>query len=436
MRKGRPYPWKSIRSRRVCFSVANFYTLSDSRGTYNVIIAARQRTSVDEIDVEIWCGDQYLEGRSMLPDQAAERCAQAVEGLPDAERVRQIMESDFSSLPASTKCDFWKLKHHKNPRLCEHTQHVLAELFTIQDLRELCDALQSFLEGREAPPIPGEGPGLLPRLMFRVPVLFEGDRGSGKTYEAHAFARERNLPLIEVAGHEGVEAMDLLGSYVPVADRSLVWKDGPVSQAFRQAAKGQPTVLLIDELLRIPTRQQSVLLTALSPIDGCYRLRTGRIVNVEDGVGEEEVLACKIEHLAVIATTNVGAEYALDDLDPAIAERWVILRKDTTEEGLREVLGKVVADKGFSSELVGQLVRFFVKMRELRNVEQVARMPTTRTLVRAVELAEREEEVSTMLLHQALLWVGRDMDGSPIMEQLETVQRAVTVAFARKGGKA
>jgi midasin (ATPase involved in ribosome maturation) len=277
---------------------------------------------------------------------------------------------------------------------------------------------------------------MLDSMMFRVPVLVEGDRGSGKTYEAHAFARQNDLPLIEMGGHEGVEAIDLLGTYTPMADRTLVWKDGPLSQAFRRASKGTPTMLLVDELLRIPTRQQSVLLTALSPIDGYYRLRTGRIVNVDDGVGEEEVLRCKVEHLAIVATTNVGADYALDNLDPAIAERWMILRKDTSEESLRAVLSEVVSAKGYGLGTTNRLVRFFLKAKELRNAGQIARLPTTRTLVRAVELAGSEDEVGTMLLNQSLLWVERDLEGYPVKEQIESIRSLVDGIFPGSTGRA
>ena len=426
------YPYFSIHRRKISFAVANVYTLSDSRGTFNVVIAMRRRSAKDGTpyhDISIWCSDQFLEGRSVSHGQALQRATEATAGMPNEEMLRKEMLGNYAMLPESHKCDFWKLMRGKPPQLCEHTEHVLADLFRPADIDELSAALEDYHSGMQSASTVEAAENILDSLMFRVPVLFEGDRGSGKTTEAYAFARQHDLPLIEFQGHEGVEATDLLGCYVPMADRSLVWKDGAVSQAFRHAARGQRTVLLIDELLRIPTRQQSVLLSAFAPIDGHYRVRTGRILNVEDGVGEEEMLRCKVEDLAVIATTNVGADYALDNIDPAVAERFMILRKDTTEETLYPILDKVVEAKGFDSATVARLVRFFSKAKEMRNAGQIARLPTTRTLVRAVELAKEPSEVGTMLINQALLWVERDLEGLPVKEQLESVKRLVSGIF-------
>jgi hypothetical protein len=59
----------------------------------------------------------------------------------------------------------------------------------------------------------------------------------------------------------------------------------------------------------------------------------------------------------------------------------------------------------------------------------IARTPTTRTLVRAVELADKESEVKTLLDDQALLWVERDLDGFPNKEQLDSLKKLVSRVF-------
>ena len=180
----------------------------------------------------------------------------------------------------------------------------------------------------------------LKRFAFKIPVLIEGDRGSGKTYEAFEYAKSLDIEPSFVGGHAGIESIDLLGCLVPYAGQenkiedtsvsaadffsgdyqmkvsssnsnSLIWKDGPIAEAFRKAQNGEKAILIIDELLRIPQRELNILLTALSPVHGKYNLRTGRILEVIDGVAREEVLSCDTRDLFVLATTNVGGQYAV-----------------------------------------------------------------------------------------------------------------------------
>lgn len=57
----------------------------------------------------------------------------------------------------------------------------------------------------------------LKRFAFKIPVLVEGDRGSGKTYEAFEYAKSIDIEPSFVGGHAGIESIDLLGCLVPYA---------------------------------------------------------------------------------------------------------------------------------------------------------------------------------------------------------------------------
>jgi len=434
-----PYPYRRNGSGKVSLAVASAFVIAKNTESHLVVLSVRHDDKRNEKSYEIWCGDLFLEGR--LPstdgtDAVLNRCQLAAEGYPDEEALILEMQSHSGIVNKSDACDFWAKWKGTPKQLCVHTQKVLADFFTESYGLEMAALLDVKMGLSSEMPTAGEGAAssALARFMFRVPALIEGDRGSGKTVEVHTFAKESGARFVKIAGHEGVEASDLLGHYVPNAKGGLIWKDGGLSGAFRSASKGIKTLLLIDELLRIPQRQLSVLLTTLSDFEDHYECRTGRIVNIDEGVGEEEVLRCKVEDLAVAATTNVGAEYALDQIDPALAERWVILRKDTTVELLKLALDPIVKAKGFSPTVTSMLIKFFNQAQEFKRGAQICRTPTTRTIVRAVKLAEAESEVKDYLLHQKLLWVDRDLDGYPNKEQIELLTNCVNKIFT--GSKA
>lgn len=426
------YPFRDVMTQTEHLAVvyaAN--AVNNVTGSPHVVVVSYMCLDNEE-QLHIWCGDQnYLEETPGKDAERETRVENAIRGLPvtKAAQVAQAMRSLAGKYPRSAKCHFWQ-NWRRDGSLCKHTETFLAYLKKnnpnfINEMRNSYAAVvNETTESAGANAHSG-----LAKLAFKVPVLFEGDRGSGKTTTAREFAREHGYTCIELGGHEGLEAPDMLGYLVPFKDGQLVWKDGPLAEAFRKAAK-EKVVLIIDELLRIRQRELSLLLTALSPDRDVYRLRTGRIREVVDGVALEEELTCPTENLCVIATTNVGAEYAVDDIDPALAERFVVIRKDTTTTELTRILAQIAHNKGFTAKAATRLVNFFQKMEEARTRGLVKHSPTTRTLARAMNIAETEDALVDALRMQVLLWVSRDASGRPVQEQLDTVERILGRIFA------
>lgn len=399
----------------------------------HVVVLAYSKTATGDDDYVFWCGDQFLEGTGYgtawnTPD---DRCLEALGEIgkrKDAGLLGELLGM-YGNFEKSNGCNFWaKWKGSKEP--CKHVNQALHYLLRSDPdvLDNLAAAYDGDLGVTEPVAVSKPGVGVFERYAFKVPMLLEGDRGSGKTFEVRAYSKTHSLPLIEVGGHEGIEASDLLGYYVPNGKGGLTWKDGAVAEAFRKAQAGK-TMLLVDELLRIPQRELSVLLSALSPFDGEYKLRTGRILQEVDGVACEETLTCPVTNLFVTATTNVGAEFAVDNLDPALAERFIIIRKDTDVDKLREIVEAAVAAKGLAASLGKALVEFFTKMLELKKQGVLNRAPTQRTISRALELGEDEADVMEALRAQMLLWVDRDVDGVPVAEQMADIERVLARVF-------
>lgn len=422
-------PEYDVLSRETYLCAAYWAVVKDTSKSHTHVVVVAYRKEDGNNKFRITCADRYLEGK-LESDSVQSRISGALEtvSVDKVDQVQRSLEEAFNLLPESAHCTFWE-KWRANQELCAHTSHFLAYLR--DNKPDFKSSLQSFYESAysvQQDALTKDGIVQIQHLAFRVPILLEGDRGAGKTLESRAFARKHDYPVVEVGGHEGIESVDLLGCLVPYAGNQVVWKDGPLSEAFR-LAQTQKTVLIIDELLRIPTRQLSILLTPLSPDEGRYKLRTGRILSVEDGVAKEEVLTCPIENLAVIATTNVGSEYAVDDCDPALAERFIILRMDTTEEKLKHVLTEFVNRNKMQEKLVAQCVLFFNQCKALGWQGQLARTPTTRTMVRLLELVKLGAMPWMAVQTLSLLWVSRGADGMPNGEQQKILEKLAKETF-------
>ena len=389
----------------------------------------------------VWCGDKFFEGTIAEGLKGArERCDAAVKSSAAPINLVSSMMTFYNKFPIPAqreKCNFWT-NWRKNSELCEHTSHFLAHVVAKFGESGFCDLLaQKYDEIMTVDLNAGtESSFSVSELAFKVPILIAGDRGAGKTWESRDFANRNNFPLCEFGGHQGIEAVDMLGSFAPLGGSQFVWKDGPISEAFRKA-KNEKVVLLIDEVLRIPQRELSLLLTALSPTKNrTYKIRTGRIKQViqsEDGaVGVEEVLECPCENLCVIATTNVGSEFAVDECDPAVAERFVVIQKDTSVDQLRAILTSIAKEKGYSVDKVNQTISFYNAMKKLVSKGLVLKMPTTRTLSRAFnELSSSEAEIFRAIKAQHLLWVARDSEGTPVEEQVKAVFDVLESSFKK-----
>lgn len=421
------YPHYDILARTSALSAALCARVQAQSGTHCVMVSFL-RNADGEPEYTVWCGDKFIEGRNLPETEARDRALEAAGGATRQRLADELMKAYNTFGKESDRCNFWTV-WRRDKKLCEHTSGLLAHLRdNMPDFKnQLAQAYDAAAGGAQAP-VPAGDTFELDELAFRVPVLFEGERGAGKTVTAREFARRNGYAKVEMGGHEGLESPDLLGYLVPYGNGQMVWKDGPLSEAFR-LARQQKVVLVIDELLRVPTRELSVLLTALSPDRGVYRLRTGRIVEVSDGVGREEELEAPVENLCIVATTNVGAEYAVDDIDPALAERFVVMRKDTTEAELRRILSEVAAQRKLPKSVVNECVQFFKKMTEARAMGLVRHAPTTRTLCRALELSSGAADVKRGIKSQVLLWVARTAEGHPVPEQLKDVEKIIDKCF-------
>ena len=271
------------------------------------------------------------------------------------------------------------------------------------------------------------------------PVLVKGEAGAGKTYATRQHGRLFDK-FVEVQLNAQTEAADLLG-YSRVDGG---WQDGPLSQAFRAAANGYTVLILLDEYYRPQNQARSVLFTCTTPmVDAAgrefYVLTTGRAIPhpTEPDVYEPEVLYAPVSLLAIVGTTNVGAQYDVSVGDPAEKRRFAPVHVDVTEAILRRVLGSVVASPSHPlfavrEKLVNGAAAFWNLCRALKRNDQIEIVPTVSTFCEAAK-HPAAHDIPTFVKLLTLLgqhvWVGEDLDGQPVSEQLAAVHAALATSF-------
>ena len=372
------------------------------------------------------CSDPFLEGK--LTQETLNKIIEAnCQKIPNCERAKskRILKSHFKTSPEySNSCGFNQKNYETSSHVCKHIARFLYDLPEgVEDI--LYTKYHNGLSEEEQKLSKDSLEYKLKRYAFKKHVLLEGDKGSGKTYTAVNWAKKNKFESLFLGGHEQFESIDFLGHYIQSSSGKLSWKDGALSEAFRKAQQGQKVVLIIDEMLRIPKRELNILVSSLSATNEVYTLRTNRAIDSENGVAKEEVLHAPVENLWIIGTTNVGADYAVEEIDEALADRFKPLRKDVEESELREILNKTARVNDFTKEDVNRLMSFYAKMQRLYHTDIIKKIINIRHLNEALQIAQQSEEIEEILEDSILLWVERDYSGKPNMEQINAVKSAL-----------
>ena len=268
------------------------------------------------------------------------------------------------------------------------------------------------------------------------PVIVRGEPGSGKTYGARLHGQTAGFDrYIEFGIHEQVEASEFLGNLSP--DPAIGWMDGPLTEAFRAAASGLTVLLCLDEYYRATGGARTPLLTATSPArlpsgEKVYRLRTGRaILDPATGAYVSEVIEAPVRNLAIVATTNVGAQFNVDLGCPAERERFKAVHVDVDEAKLRSVCSAVASAKGFSPAAVDRIIAFYHQCKILKQDGFVEHCPSTRLLSEAIEFADSETNIKSSIRDIGIdIWSGLTIEGKPETEQIKRIDAALNKAFA------
>ncbi len=202
----------------------------------------------------------------------------------------------------------------------------------------------------------------------KIPVLFKGPTGCGKTrfveYMSYRLGRPLtkvrpssdgntnapstngdSVPLVTIACHEDLTASDLVGRYLLEGD-STVWVDGPLTRAVKVGG-----ICYLDEI--VEARKDTTVL--IHPLTDHRRFlpieKRGEILEAADG-------------FLLVMSYNPGYQSALKDLKHSTRQRFVAIEFDPPPEDIEAQI--VEHESGIDSETAARLAKLGQKVRNLR----------------------------------------------------------------------
>ncbi len=194
----------------------------------------------------------------------------------------------------------------------------------------------------------------------KIPVLFKGPTGCGKTrfveYMSYRLGRPltkvnessgggHNLPLVTIACHEDLTASDLVGRYL-LEGENTVWIDGPLTRAVKAGG-----ICYLDEI--VEARKDTTVL--IHPLTDHRRIlpveKRGELLEAADG-------------FLLVLSYNPGYQSALKDLKHSTRQRFVAIEFDYPP---RPIEAEIVRHESGADEAVAhQLAKLGEKVRNLK----------------------------------------------------------------------
>ena len=222
----------------------------------------------------------------------------------------------------------------------------------------------------------------------KIPVLFKGPTGCGKTrfveYMSYRLGRPLTkvkgtssptkdntedsnghiLPLVTIACHEDLTASDLVGRYLLEGD-STVWIDGPLTRAVKAGG-----ICYLDEI--VEARKDTTVI--IHPLTDHRRIlpveKRGELLEAADG-------------FLLVLSYNPGYQSALKDLKHSTRQRFVAIEFTAPPQDIEAEI--VRHESGVDAATAMQLAKLGEKVRNLKE-HGLGEGASTRLLIYAGQL--------------------------------------------------
>ena len=155
-------------------------------------------------------------------------------------------------------------------------------------------------------------------------------------------------------------------------------------------------------------------------------------IDIVDGIGRTEVLKIPAENLWVVATTNVGSDYDTDDMDLALADRFITFDLNMEESVVHTILSNVNAEtNNFDEMYITKLVNFFKAVEALVQSQELPHSINTRHLTKVLKLVKDPKEFKTYLKDFVANVVSRQTDGKLNEAEVKIYNEALNANFGK-----
>jgi nitric oxide reductase NorQ protein len=198
----------------------------------------------------------------------------------------------------------------------------------------------------------------------RLPVMLKGPTGCGKTRFVEYMSYRLKKPLVTIACHEDLFAMDLTGRFLLKKDETI-WMDGPLTMAVRTGA-----ICYLDEI--VEARKDTTVV--IHPLTDHRRTL---------GIDKKgEVISAHPDFMLVVSY-NPGYQSILKDLKQSTRQRFVSMEFDYPKtENEAEIVSH---EGGVEIGIALKLVALAQKIRSMRE-HGLTEGASTRLLIYAARL--------------------------------------------------
>lgn len=273
------------------------------------------------------------------------------------------------------------------------------------------------------------------KMEGKRPLMFVGDKGSGKTHVAYHVGvdlyEESNVHLVDC--HADIMPESLYGHPCAEGDGTpaLGWRDGVVTTAFRRMkATKKPQLIIFDEFLQLPSSSLNALKSLLGGLGEEYVCTTGKPTGKVGKARGVEKLRCGMENIGFIMTSNIGGRYEVRELDDAMKSRIKIFHMDCKVTDIKRVLKPIIEQRqdayGWSDEaskwLMTALCSVHTDTKRFANTHELETYAGTRELMGVLTQLEHPAEILNIFDERSVLcerpyFVAVDDFGKPNPDQ-------------------
>ena len=137
--------------------------------------------------------------------------------------------------------------------------------------------------------------------------------------------------------------------------------------------------------------------------------------------------------LWVVGTTNVGSAYNVGEMESALADRFMIARKDTDKKMVESVVTGICKKRKLGVRIAKKLIKFFDNLTRMYSEQNmITNDINLRHICEIATFAKDKGSVQNEIRNFIPKWVGRDLtdpNGQLIQSEVDVINQLIDTIF-------